>query len=133
MSELDPSTVAEMVTGKMRKDLQNAHFLAAEQNSLDYYKNVLREFEEQRLAKLEAKKAKSAKTPKKASKAPEPEPADEDEDVEMADAEEGVEAEPVEKKPKSKKRKADDTSVIKYLSRDLATIYTNFITDSPAL
>ncbi|KAI1779962.1 hypothetical protein F4818DRAFT_160459 [Hypoxylon cercidicola] len=108
LSELDPSTVAGMVTGKMRKDLQNAHLLAAEQNSLDYYKNVLREFEEQQLAKLEAKKAKGAKTPKKASKAPEPEPADEEEDVEMADVEEGVEAEPAEKKPKSKKRKADD-------------------------
>ncbi|KAI6093775.1 hypothetical protein F4821DRAFT_252774 [Hypoxylon rubiginosum] len=107
LSELDPSTVAGMVTTKMRKDLQNAHLLAAEQNSLDYYKNVLREFEEQRLAKIEAKKAKGTKTPKKA-KAAEPEPADEDEDVEMADAEEGVEAEPAEKKPKSKKRKAED-------------------------
>lgn len=117
MSELDPSTVAGMVTTKMRKDLQNAHLLAAEQNSLDYYKNVLREFEEQRLAKIEAKKAKGTKTPKKA-KAAEPEPADEDEDVEMADAEEGVEAEPAEKKPKSKKRKAeDDANVIRYLPR----------------
>ncbi|OTA64517.1 hypothetical protein K449DRAFT_432080 [Hypoxylon sp. EC38] len=107
LSELDPSTVANMVTNKMRKDLQNAHLLAAEQNSLDYYKNVLREFEEQRLAKLEAKKAKASKTPKK-GKAAEAAAADEDEDVEMADAEEGDEAEPVEKKPKSKKRKAED-------------------------
>ncbi|KAI0842059.1 hypothetical protein F5Y06DRAFT_167017 [Hypoxylon sp. FL0890] len=107
LSELDHSTVASMITTKMRKDLQNAHLLAAEQNSLEYYKNVLREFEEQRLAKLEAKKAKASKTPKKA-KAAEVAAADEDEDVEMADAEEGDEAEPVEKKPKSKKRKAED-------------------------
>ncbi|KAI0140997.1 hypothetical protein F4776DRAFT_676896 [Hypoxylon sp. NC0597] len=107
LSELDPSTVASMITTKMRKDLQNAHLLAAEQNSLDYYKNVLREFEEQRLAKLEAKKAKTSKTPKK-GKAAEAAAADEDEDVEMADAEEGDDVEPVEKKPKSKKRKAED-------------------------
>ncbi|KAI0176260.1 hypothetical protein GGR52DRAFT_571226 [Hypoxylon sp. FL1284] len=105
LSELDPSTVAGMVTNKMRKDLQSAHVLAAEQNSLDYYKNVLREFEEQRLAKLEAKKAKGAKAKKLAKAA---EPADEDEDVEMADAEDAFDAEPVEKKPKTKKRKADD-------------------------
>ncbi|KAK6954435.1 hypothetical protein Daesc_004402 [Daldinia eschscholtzii] len=108
LSELDPTTVASMITTKMRKDLQNAHLLAAEQNSLDYYKNVLREFEEQRLAKLEAKKAKSAKTPKKGAKAAEAATAEEDEDIEMPDADEGDDAESVEKKPKSKKRKAED-------------------------
>ncbi|KAI1143409.1 hypothetical protein F5Y05DRAFT_151993 [Hypoxylon sp. FL0543] len=107
LSELDPSTVASMITTKMRKDLQNAHLLAAEQNSLEYYKNVLREFEEQRLAKLEAKKAKANKNPKKA-KAAEAAAPDEDEDVEMADVDEGDDAEPVEKKPKSKKRKAEE-------------------------
>ncbi|KAI1764813.1 hypothetical protein GGR53DRAFT_301258 [Hypoxylon sp. FL1150] len=111
LSELDPSTVAKNVNPKMRKDLQNAYFLAAEHNSLEYYKDVLREFEEQRQANLEAKEAKKAKgtkTPKKA-KVAELELGD-DEDVEMADVEEGVEAEPAEKKPKSKKRKADDDS-----------------------
>ncbi|KAI1661391.1 hypothetical protein F4813DRAFT_227426 [Daldinia decipiens] len=108
LSELDPTTVSSMITTKMRKDLQNAHLLAAEQNSLEYYKNVLREFEEQRLAKLEAKKAKSVKTPKKGAKAAEAVAVDEDGDVEMPDAEEGDDAEPVEKKPKSKKRKAED-------------------------
>lgn len=106
LSELDPSTVGSMITTKMRKDLQNAHLLAAEQNSLDYYKNVLREFEEQRLAKLEAKKAK--KTPKKAAKAVEAAAGDEDEDVEMADIDEGDDVEPAEKKSKSKKRKAEE-------------------------
>ncbi|OTB08868.1 hypothetical protein M426DRAFT_163120 [Hypoxylon sp. CI-4A] len=107
LSELDHTTVASLITTKMRKDLQNAHLLASEQNSLDYYKNVLREFEEQRLAKLEAKKSK-AKTPKKASKVAEAPAADEDEDMEMPDIDEGDDAEPVEKKPKSKKRKHDD-------------------------
>ncbi|KAI8966020.1 hypothetical protein F5Y11DRAFT_236481 [Daldinia sp. FL1419] len=108
LSELDPNTVASMIQTKMRKDLQNAHLLAAEQNSLEYYKNVLREFEEQRLAKLEAKKAKSAKTPKKGTKAAEAAAADEDGDIEMADAEEADEVESDGKKPKSKKRKAED-------------------------
>ncbi|KAI0889988.1 uncharacterized protein GGS22DRAFT_6907 [Annulohypoxylon maeteangense] len=108
LSELDPTTVASMITTKMRKDLQNAHLLAAEQNSLDYYKDVLHEFEEQRIAKLEAKMNKSNKTPKKASKAVEAAAGGEDEDVEMADVEEGDDVEPVEKKPKSKKRKAED-------------------------
>lgn len=108
MSELDPSTVADLITPKMRKDLQAAHLLAAEHNDLDYYKNVLREFEEQRLANLEAKAAK-ARTPKK--KAVEP-VADDDGDVEMAEADEEANAEGSEKKKKTKKRKAEeDTSV----------------------
>ncbi|KAI3342792.1 hypothetical protein F4824DRAFT_119928 [Ustulina deusta] len=101
LSELDPTTVADIVTAKMRKDLQAAHLLAAEGHDLDYYKNVLREFEEQRLAKAEAKKSK-AKTPKKSSKA-----ADDDGDVDMEDVEDEA-GESTEKKSKSKKRKAED-------------------------
>ncbi|KAI1423966.1 hypothetical protein F5Y12DRAFT_754947 [Xylaria sp. FL1777] len=101
LSELDPTTVADLVTTKMRKDLQAAHLLAAEGHDLDYYKNVLREFEEQRLAKAEAKKSKT-KTPKKSAKA-----TDDDGDVEMEEVEDGAE-EPTEKKFKSKKRKAED-------------------------
>ncbi|KAI1488165.1 hypothetical protein F5X96DRAFT_105181 [Biscogniauxia mediterranea] len=106
LSELDAETVTDLITPKMRKDLQSAHQLAAEQNDLDYYKNVLREFEEQRLAKLEAKNNKK-KTPKKGGKASEA-AADEDGDIEMADAEEGGEGETSEKKSKSKKRKAEE-------------------------
>ncbi|RWA12433.1 hypothetical protein EKO27_g2674 [Xylaria grammica] len=101
LSELDPTTVADIVTSKMRKDLQAAHLLAAEGHDLDYYKNVLREFEEQRLAKAEAKKSK-AKTPKKSNKT-----TDDDGDVDMEDIE-GEAGEPAEKKSKSKKRKAED-------------------------
>ncbi|KAJ2967899.1 hypothetical protein NUW58_g10341 [Xylaria curta] len=101
LSELDPATVGEMVTAKMRKDLQAAHTLAAEGHDLDYYKNVLREFEEQRIAKAEAKKSK-VKTPKKSNKVVE-----EDGDVDMDDVEDEA-GEPVEKKPKTKKRKAED-------------------------
>ncbi|KAI1132084.1 hypothetical protein F5Y10DRAFT_261563 [Nemania abortiva] len=101
LTELDPTVVSDMVTAKMRKDLQAAHLLAAEGHDLDYYKNVLREFEEQRLAKAEAKKSK-AKTPKKSSKT-----ADEEGDLEMDDIEDEA-GEPAEKKAKSKKRKAED-------------------------
>ncbi|KAI0409735.1 hypothetical protein F4802DRAFT_593372 [Xylaria palmicola] len=103
LSELDPATVGQMVTAKMRKDLQAAHVLAAEGHELDYYKNVLREFEEQRLAKAEAKKSK-VKTPKKSTK-----PVDEDGDLDMDDAD-GEAGEPAEKKSKSKKRKAEEES-----------------------
>ncbi|KAI0486244.1 hypothetical protein F4859DRAFT_528043 [Xylaria cf. heliscus] len=101
LSELDATTVGELVTTKMRKDLQAAHLLAAEGHDLDYYKNVLREFEEQRLAKAEAKKSK-AKTPKKSTKT-----VDEEGDIDMDDIEDEA-GEPTEKKPKTKKRKAED-------------------------
>ncbi|KAI0200104.1 hypothetical protein F4808DRAFT_178036 [Astrocystis sublimbata] len=101
LSELDPATVADLVTSKMRKDLQAAHMLAAEGHDLDYYKDVLQEFEEQRLAKAEAKKSK-VKTPKKSAKV-----VDEEGDLDMDDIEDETE-EPAEKKSKSKKRKAED-------------------------
>lgn len=103
MSDLDATTVADLITPKMRKDLQAAHLLAAEQNDLAYYKNVLNEFEEQRIANMEAKAAK-ARTPKKKAA----EPADEDGDVEMGEPDEEADAEGSEKKSKSKKRKADE-------------------------
>lgn len=104
LTDLDPTTVADLITPKMRKDLQAAHLLAAEQNDLDYYKNVLREFEEQRLANLEAKAAKSRTPKKKTAEAA----VDDDGDLDMADADEGADAEGSEKKSKPKKRKADD-------------------------
>ncbi|KAI0482781.1 hypothetical protein GGR56DRAFT_621546 [Xylariaceae sp. FL0804] len=110
LTDLDPATVVGLITSKMRKDLQNAHVLAAEQNNLDYYKNVLQEFAEQRQAKLDAKAAKDAakvKTPKKASKAADAAATDEDGDLDMADVD-GEIVETVEKKTKSKKRKAED-------------------------
>lgn len=87
--------------------LYNAHQLAAENHDLEYFKNLLREYEEARLeeeaAKEAAKTAKVAKTPKKGKKSQETVDEADDEDVDMGDAEEA------EKKPKAtKKRKADD-------------------------
>jgi hypothetical protein len=104
----------------MSKSLYAAYQLAAENHDLDYYKNVLREFEVSRRrdekaaqeainAKEAAKEAKaSAKKGKKTKEVVQ----DEDEDVEMADA--SVDEVEKEEKPKaSKKRKAvdDETSV----------------------
>lgn len=103
--------------GKGRKELYHAHKLAAENHDLDYYKQVLLDFEAQREAENEAKAAakaakeasKSSGKSKKKAKADPDAAGDEHEDVEMADAEgeldvdEGAE----EKKSKpSKKRKA---------------------------
>ena len=85
--------------------LYAAHQLAAENHDLDYFKNLLREFEEARIeeaAAKEAAKAAKAKTPKKGKKSQETVDDAEDEDVDM-------EAEETEKKPKAtKKRKAED-------------------------
>ncbi|KAI1174969.1 hypothetical protein F4777DRAFT_349171 [Nemania sp. FL0916] len=103
LSELDATVVKDLITAKMRKDLQAAHVLAAEGHDLDYYKNVLRDFEEQRLAKAEAKKSK-VKTPKKSSKV-----VDDDGDIDMDDIEDEA-GDATEKKSKSKKRKAEDES-----------------------
>lgn len=105
------------VDAKMRKDLYQAHKLAAEKHDLDYYKQVLREFEEQRAAEAEAKAAakaakeanKSSGKSKKKTKASAEAGEEENEDVEMADAEGDLEVDEgtEEKKPKaSKKRKA---------------------------
>lgn len=89
--------------------LYAAHQLAAENHDLDYFKNLLREFEEARVEEAAAKEAaKAAKTPKKGKKSKEITDEADDEDVEMADAEEA------EKKPKAtKKRKAgaDDDDI----------------------
>ena len=109
MNDLDPEKALDAINDKMRKDLQQAHHLAAENNSLDYYKDLLRQFEEEKEAKAEAKRqAAEAKrlaqaTPKKPKKAAK------DEDVDMMDVPEDddEEAATVSTK-KNKKRKAED-------------------------
>ncbi|KAI2638183.1 hypothetical protein GGS21DRAFT_458885 [Xylaria nigripes] len=103
LTELDPSTVKDMITGKMRKDLQSAHELASQNHDIDYYKNVLREFEEQRLVQLEAKKSR----PKVQRRTNNSKINDGDGDLEMEDVEDET-AEPAKKKSKAKKRKAED-------------------------
>jgi hypothetical protein len=105
------------VDAKMRKDLYQAHKLAAEKHDLDYYKQVLLDFEAQREAENEAKAAakaakeasKSSGKSKKKAKAETDAAGEENEDVEMADAEGELDVDDgaEEKKAKpSKKRKA---------------------------
>lgn len=90
------------MNGKIRKDLKGAFELAAENHPLDYYKDLLKQFEEERIAAEEAIKA-AAVTPKKTKKSKAK--ANDDEDVEMADA--GASA-----KSKTKKRKADEDTTV---------------------
>ncbi|KAK4176289.1 hypothetical protein QBC36DRAFT_11460 [Triangularia setosa] len=98
--DLDPEEVKNINTDKMRKDLQAAHKLAAENHPLQYYKDVLHQFQQELIEKEKAKAAKAA-TPKGKKKSA----VVVDEDVDMDDdAENGTPP----KEKKSKKRKADE-------------------------
>ncbi|CAK7266297.1 hypothetical protein SEPCBS57363_002019 [Sporothrix epigloea] len=105
MSDLDPEKAVDMINDKMRKDLQQAHYLAAENNSLEFYKELLRQFQEDKEEAEEAKRqAAEAKrmaqaTPKKSKKAAI------DEDVDMMDVPDDENATA---STKSKKRKAEE-------------------------
>lgn len=110
--DVDMDTIGDVPT-TMRKDLFAAHKLAAEKHNLDYFKEVLKNFEEQRRADLEAKEA--AKAAKKSNKGKRKSKAGADaeanEDVEMPDAPADAESEGAgeeNKKSKTKKRKADE-------------------------
>lgn len=99
---LDPEKLLEQVNAKMRKDLQAAHELAAENHDLDYYKDVLQQFQEELIEKQKAAEAKAAaaatpKASKKKSKATV------DEDVDMDD----IDDEPSAKKDKKRKNPED--------------------------
>lgn len=101
LTDLPPDKARDSITDKQRKDLRAAYELAAENNPVEHYKDVLQkileEFEAQKKAAEEA-----AATPKpKKGKAKV-----EDDDLDMDDVEE------VTKSAKSKKRKAEeDTNV----------------------
>ncbi|KAH8676322.1 hypothetical protein BX600DRAFT_508484 [Xylariales sp. PMI_506] len=104
LEDLDPSLVKDLVTPKMRKDLAQAHSLASEKNDIDYYKQVLREFQEAKIADAEAKAARARAKKEKGNKKAEPQ----EEDVEMADADAAEDEESDSKKVATKKRKAED-------------------------
>jgi len=107
--DLDPDTVQDAKTEKMRKDLQAAHDLAAENNDLDFYKGVLQQFQEDLIEQEKTKAAKAAATPKsKKSKAVAA--VDEDDDVDMAEAGEDEDEQPIVKEKKPKKRKAEEAA-----------------------
>ncbi|KAL6878663.1 hypothetical protein J3F83DRAFT_246628 [Trichoderma novae-zelandiae] len=96
LSELSAEKARESIGDKMRKDLKRAFELAAEQNPIEHYKEILQSFQDELLAQEEAKKEAAATTKKsKKGKAK----ASDDEDVDMDDVDEAP-------KPKPKKRKA---------------------------
>jgi hypothetical protein len=116
--EIDFEDVANVSTN-MRKDLAAARILAAEKHDLDYFKEILKNFMEQREADRIAKEAaKAEKKAKKAASKKEKKSADtiaDDEDVDMADAigEPDDEAEPsVGKTNANGKRTNDDVGSI---------------------
>ncbi|KFY49092.1 hypothetical protein V495_00740 [Pseudogymnoascus sp. VKM F-4514 (FW-929)] len=106
LEPLDCSTIGSVPQGKLSKSLYAAYQLAAENHDLDYFKDVLREFEaSNRRAEKEKEEAAKAKASAKKSKKSKDVVQDEDEDVDMADA--GSDEVEKEEKPKpSKKRKA---------------------------
>lgn len=116
LADLDPDTVMDVKMDKMRKDLQQAYRLASEKHSLEYYKDLLQQYQEDLLEKQKAQEAKEAKaqaTPAKKSKKAKAEAGAEDEDVEMADAD----SEPSESaQKKSKKRKAEESAEVSRIS-----------------
>jgi hypothetical protein len=101
LQELTPEKAGESINDRMRKDLQAAYELASQGNSLDYYKEMLRTFQEEAIAREQAKQAKQAAKAEAAAKP------DTDDDVEMEDA--GDTETPAKK---SKKRKAEGEAAV---------------------
>jgi siderophore synthetase component len=112
--DLDPATVLDVKLDKMRKTLQAAHHLAAEQHPLSYYKEVLQNYQEELIQQEKAKAAKAATPKGKKSKAV----SEEDEDVEMEDAVAEGDETPIKDK-KAKKRKAEDSAEVPLPDRSL--------------
>lgn len=136
--DLNPETMMEGVTPKMRKDLAAAHQLAAEQHDLDYFKEILKNFVEARAAEAAAKEA--ARAAKKASKKATPKKSkaipDADGDIDMADAigepdDEELDVTGSEKPAKSKKRKPEDDAEVN-ISPQATSLTTDVDIDSTA-
>ncbi|KAM5373823.1 hypothetical protein ACJZ2D_006785 [Fusarium nematophilum] len=100
LTELTPEKAQNTITEKMRKDLKEAFILAAEDNSVEYYKDMLKQFQEELIAQEEARR-EAAATPKKSKKG---KAKAADDDVDMEDVDDAAQ----EKSKSSKKRKADD-------------------------
>lgn len=105
LSELTSEKAKDTINDKMRKDLKAAFELAIEQHPVEYYKDILKSFQEELIAQEEARK-EAAATPKKGKKSKAK--AADDEDTEMADGDASVSA----SAKKSKKRKAEDETSV---------------------
>lgn len=90
----------------MRKDLKAAYELAIEHHPVEYYKDILKSFQEELIAQEEARK-EAAATPKKGKKGKSK--AAEEEDAEVI--------EPDASAKKSKKRKAEDEVAVSAIPR----------------
>ncbi|KID77269.1 PWWP domain-containing protein, partial [Metarhizium brunneum ARSEF 3297] len=97
LSELSAEKAKDTINDKMRKDLKAAYELAIEHHPVEYYKDILKSFQEELIAQEEARK-EAAATPKKGKKGKSK--AAEEEDAEVV--------EPDASAKKSKKRKAED-------------------------
>lgn len=102
LHDLDPAGVVDLISDKMRKDLQEAHHLASHSHPLEHWKDELHAFQNQLIEKENAATAASAKKNKKAKAVSEEE---EEEDVDMVDA---IDEEKPAKEKKTKKRKAEE-------------------------
>lgn len=126
--ELDHSTVLDVKLDKMKKTLQAAHHLAAENHPLSYYKELLQNYQED-LIQQEKERAAKAATPKgKKSKTV----SDEDEDVDMEDA---SATETPAKDKKAKKRKAEESAEVSLLVAVMGGCWrlTDLLADTTAL
>lgn len=106
--DLDSEKVADLITPKMRKDLQLAHQIAAEGHDLDYYKDLLQQFQEELIEKQKAAEAKAAAaaTPKKSKK--QAKSSADVEDVEMEDVDDEPSTAKA-KKSEKKRKNAEDS------------------------
>lgn len=120
LQDLDPSIVRDQISAKMRKDLQQAHHLAAEQHSLEYYKQLLLDFQEAKIADQEAKVAKAQAKKEKAEKSSKKSEAvaidEDDDDMDLDDI--GEDDAALKKAKPAKKRKADEEVGVRAPSRD---------------
>lgn len=123
LTELSPEKAEDSVTDKMRKDLREAYLLAAENNPVEHYKDILQKFEEELAAQEEARR-EAAATPKKSKKG---KAKAVDEDVDMVDADTSVS-----EKPKSKKRKAEEEASVRTPPFHLSMMLMNPTPDAAA-
>ncbi|KAF5003043.1 hypothetical protein FDECE_10389 [Fusarium decemcellulare] len=99
LTSLSPEKARDTIAEKMRKDLKEAFTLASQDNPVEFYKDILKQFQEELIAQEEAKR-EAAATPRKSKKG---KAKAVENDLDMEDVDDVVQ-----EKTKSKKRKADD-------------------------
>jgi chromatin remodeling complex protein RSC6 len=114
LTELTPELAETSLNkGKLRKELRAAFELAVEQHPLDFYKDILKKFEEETIKAQEAYEAAAA-TPKQSKKSKVKAVAAADEDEDMPDATESTK--------KTKKRKAEEDVNVSILGDSILSL-----------